>query len=861
MEWPIVVDESVRDHITERAESQRARVQLIVGASGIGKSTLASAVSARLEASGFAVLAVIGMPELKEIPLGALAPLLASTGAPPTEPTSERLHRLFSLASRAGVKQVLVVDDGPMLDEVSASTVYQLVRVYGMRCVMTARTEHPFTGPLLRLRDEGFVETTEMPAMSTANAGGIVQRALGSRVEPQSLRAITELAGGNPLFLRGLVLAATQANAVIPSENGLVVDARALPVRLRDSIALRFADLSTEDRELANLIAVAEPWSEHLLAAPQSLERLERASLVTRGADREVYLAHPLFAETLLGMMSDDERSRLRLAAARILQGSEREDHRFTAVCLLADSRARTSPAELGWAAAYAHTNDDHALAIRLAEQSIDQARELGADAPFQSYLVRANALSVSGRLAEADDAFTRARAAAKTDDDRATAATREGFHLAVRLQRPIDAVRMGTLALDTITSDSASATLSANLSKWQLMAGIAPTDTMPVESGSADAVMALDGMLFRMMAAALAGDLAAVRLAVATARPLAAEAHSVIRHGDELIDFAEFVTLVLDGRADDAVTMATTAQGEAQAESAGMWSYGLALVALHTSRIDDALALATTAVEQLTWRDFLGTLGAATALQATAAGLLGQHQLASELLGSIGPDARDNIITQLQTAEAEAWLLAAHDETDEAVAVIASATERGVDARCFAFAGLTAHNAVRLGRPDAVLESLRTIAAASGAESIAAILDHAEALTSADPAALLTAANRLLGAGLTAGAVDAARQSARLAHASGAEKLARRAKLLASNLGGSPSVGGVDDDRAAFDLSPREWDVAMAAARRERNREIAESLGISVRTVENHLASVFRKLGVTSRDELAREVDALTAP
>jgi tetratricopeptide (TPR) repeat protein len=728
MEWPIVVDESVRDHITERAESQRARVQLIVGASGIGKSTLASAVSSRLEARGFTVLAVIGMPELREIPLGALAPLLASTGAPPSEPTSERLHRLFSLASRAGVKQVLVVDDGPMLDEVSASTVYQLVRVYGMRCVMTARTEHPFTGPLLRLRDEGFVETTEMPAMSTTDAGGIVQRALGSRVEPQSLRAITELAGGNPLFLRGLVLAATQANAVVPGKNGLVVDARALPVRLRDSIALRFADLSTEDRELANLIAVAEPWSEHLLAAPQGLERLERASLVARGADREIYLAHPLFAETLLGMMSDGERSRLRLAAARRLQGSEREDHRFTAVCLLADSPARTSPAELGWAGSYAHTNDDHALAIRLVEQSIDQARERGEDAPFQSYLVRANALSVSGRLAEADHAFAQARA----DDDRATVATREGFHLAVRLQRPIDAVRMGVLALDTITSDSASASLSANLSKWQLMAGIAPTDTTPVASGSADAVMALDGMLFRMMAAVLAGDLAAVRMVVATARPLAAEAHSAIRHGDELIDFAEFVTLVLDGRVDDAVTMATTAQGEAQAESAGMWSYGLALVALHASRIDDALALATTAVEQLTWRDFLGTLGAATALQATAASLLGRHRLASELLASIGPDARDNIVTQLQTAEAEAWLLAARDETDEAVAVIASATERGVDAHCFAFAGLTAHNAVRLGRPDSVLESLRTIAAASGAESIAAILDHAQALSAA---------------------------------------------------------------------------------------------------------------------------------
>jgi len=51
--------------------------------------------------------------------------------------------------------------------------------------------------------------------------------------------------------------------------------------------------------------------------------------------------------------------------------------------------------------------------------------------------------------------------------------------------------------------------------------------------------------------------------------------------------------------------------------------------------------------------------------------------------------------------------------------------------------------------------------------------------------------------------------------------------------------------------LSAREREVGEMAARRHRNREIAEALGISVRTVDNHLASLCRKLGAASRDEL----------
>lgn len=52
--------------------------------------------------------------------------------------------------------------------------------------------------------------------------------------------------------------------------------------------------------------------------------------------------------------------------------------------------------------------------------------------------------------------------------------------------------------------------------------------------------------------------------------------------------------------------------------------------------------------------------------------------------------------------------------------------------------------------------------------------------------------------------------------------------------------------------LTPREFDVARLASRRIGNREIAEKLGISERTVKFHLTAVYQKLGVKNRAQLA---------
>jgi DNA-binding CsgD family transcriptional regulator len=67
---------------------------------------------------------------------------------------------------------------------------------------------------------------------------------------------------------------------------------------------------------------------------------------------------------------------------------------------------------------------------------------------------------------------------------------------------------------------------------------------------------------------------------------------------------------------------------------------------------------------------------------------------------------------------------------------------------------------------------------------------------------------------------------------------------------------GGAGPIRRRWDpyatLTPAERRCARLAQRGLSNAAIAETLGLSVRTVENHLSRCFAKLGVTSRVELA---------
>ena len=80
--------------------------------------------------------------------------------------------------------------------------------------------------------------------------------------------------------------------------------------------------------------------------------------------------------------------------------------------------------------------------------------------------------------------------------------------------------------------------------------------------------------------------------------------------------------------------------------------------------------------------------------------------------------------------------------------------------------------------------------------------------------------------------------------------ELSDRAKELAETFG----------DRETPSLSPRERELVSLVRKGMRNREIADQLGVTEGTIKVYLHSIFEKVGVSSRTELAIRADEFLA-
>ena len=159
-------------------------------------------------------------------------------------------------------------------------------------------------------------------------------------------------------------------------------------------------------------------------------------------------------------------------------------------------------------------------------------------------------------------------------------------------------------------------------------------------------------------------------------------------------------------------------------------------------------------------------------------------------------------------------------------------------------------------GAPGAIGRSLRTLAVVVGGDEGIACLQEAVAVLEESEAVLVLAqalvdfGAALRRAGRRRMAREALRRGLDLAERCGARAVATRARHEALAAGARPRRKALSGPEA---LTPRERQVAGLAAQGMSNREIAEALFVTLKTVEWHLRHAFDKLGVSSRRDLRR--------
>jgi DNA-binding CsgD family transcriptional regulator/tetratricopeptide (TPR) repeat protein len=168
-----------------------------------------------------------------------------------------------------------------------------------------------------------------------------------------------------------------------------------------------------------------------------------------------------------------------------------------------------------------------------------------------------------------------------------------------------------------------------------------------------------------------------------------------------------------------------------------------------------------------------------------------------------------------------------------------------------------------RWGAPRALGAALRAAGLIEGGKRGLGLLEEAVSVLNESPARLEHAKARAeLGAALRranrrAQAREHLRQAVELATVCRATALAARAERELLATGARPrriAVSGIES------LTPSERRVAEMAAVGPTNREIAQALFVTQRTVEVHLTSIYRKLAINSRSQLAAAL-AQSAP
>ncbi|OBB88209.1 LuxR family transcriptional regulator [Mycobacterium colombiense] len=837
----------------------------LVGDSGVGKSTLARMLAKTVEAAGRTMRFALGTQTGCAVPLGAFSRAVSLQVA--HEPAVMLAAAHDTLGKDKNL--VVVVDDAQLLDPLSATLINQLAAGRSARLILTIRSREPVLDAVTALLKERILLTVHVEPFTREQTGLLAGAVLGGVVEAGLVDELFERSAGNLLLLRGFLTAGRETGALVRTQEGWQLRGPLGADReLRDVLGFRLQSLSPEELEVVELLATAERLKWEILRricdaeAVATLERRGLIQLVADGSHTVAQLSHPMLGEAATRHAGMVRARQLNGKIARALQKHERAAGRRRLRQPALQGRIRLaqfmihSDLEPDLDVVIEAAQDALALSnVALGEELARFAVDRGGGLP--AALVLAEAVSWQGRGDEADSVL--ADAEPDGGDDWLTA--RWGCLRAANFFWGCADVEAATRELDDVkkrvSSEAGLSLINAlELSMGyfhgdvettiELGPGLCESDAMPV--ATVWAVFPTCGALAAAGRFSEVGRIADVGLRAAVLCGLGPHRFN--------IGMTEIMAATAAG--DDCAAeriykrYAAMAGGHPAAEA--MVDAMLGLVRLTRGELTSACALFASSIAVFAKGFASPWLVVAGAWQAQAEGARGDSAAATAALRRADKAYGPHVAVFVPELElARAWERAAAGDSKAAQTHAMQAAEIARAAGTYVTEMRARHAAVRFGdRSQAVrLEKLARVLDTALAGAVA---DHARGLAQHDGNLLDAAAHLFADLGAQACAADAAAQAAgeharrgdrgkRFESSTWAHALARRCELR------TPALEAA---MCPLPFSDRERQIVSLVAAGLSNREIAERLVISVRTVEGHLYRLFAKIGVNSRDQLA---------
>lgn len=831
-------------------------------------------------------------------PIFAGADILSTPDAP--NPTFSLLHGLLWLATNVAGSTglVLVLDDAHWADPPSLQfALYLAARLEHLPIVIVLATRAGERGPATDLLDEltlGPLVTTVRPRRLSPAAVATMTRATLPEASEALCRACAQASNGNPFLLKELLLTVVAED---PSAETAEELARMRPEAVSRAVLIRLARLSRGAVPLARAIAILGDHSPLTLAAELAgleadeaaglLDELVQGEILASEADSTVGFVHPLIGSTVYAETPATQRQFGHLRAAELLTKAG-ASHEQVATHLL-----RSPPTGQAWvvdglrrSAAQAMAEGAPRIAVRQLRRALEEPP--GSEQRGHLLLELGRAEAVAGMVEAADHLGQSAELLSGSEQAAVLGELGRALYWAGEPVKAADAMGRALAVLGSADPSLAQqlrvglfnvATMDARLRSSD-QAAVLVRDVRPGQTTPGDRAL-LARMAVEAAAAArprheaLEPDLRALDggrlLEEETADSLTLY---LVTGALNWIDELEPAVAALDAAVDDA-----RRRGSVMAFASA--SYCRSWIVRYQCRIPDAIADAEQAVDARRhgWKVYLGAAYASLAQAHLERGDLGATAVAVEGEGQDQRWANSATLALLVFARGElSWALGRRSEALERfleAGTIAAETLGPVSPGVLPWRSQAALVAAQLGDRDRAnqlaaeeLDLARAVGAARPlgvalrAQGLLADKDHQIDLLREAVQVLAGSPSRLehvralvdLGAALRReGHRSDARQplteALDLAHSGGALALAERSRQEIVMAGGRPRrpvTSGVDA------LTAAEQRVAALAASGSTNREIAEGLFVTPKTVEFHLRQVFTKLGITSRRELA---------